>query len=449
MTEFAGWIAFFKDLVWSPPILLSLIGVGLYLTWILRGIQFRYLGYGLRMAFSSQDGQGKGDISRFEALMTQLAGAIGTGCIVGIVTAVMAGGCGAIFWMWVTALVGMATKYSESILAVRYRIVDERGEMCGGPMYYIEKGLKWKKMALLFGFFGAVAAIGTGNMVQANAIADVLYVTYGLDPTLMGCLLAACIGLVLIGGVKSIGKVASVLVPFMALFYIAGAAVVLLAHFKEIPAALWLIISTAFTGQAAFGGFLGSTAMMAIQMGVSRGVFTNESGLGISSIAAAAARTDHPGRQAIVSMIGTFISTILVCTATGLVLIVTGVIGSAAPSGEPLIGAGMVVAAFNSVMSFGGTIVSIGLVLFAYSTMLGWAYYGEKCCEYLVGERSVKWYRILFSLIVIPGAILDLEVVWNFADVANGLMVIPNIIALALLSKVILSETSEFLNKIK
>lgn len=448
MTSLVSFIALLKDLVWSPPILISLIGVGVYLTWILKGIQFRYLGYGLKMAFSSQESQGSGDITRFEALMTQLAGAIGTGCIVGIVTAITAGGYGAIFWMWVTALVGMATKYSESILAVRFRVMDDRGEMCGGPMYYIERGLKWKKMAVLFAFFGSVAAIGTGNMVQANAIADVLNVTYGLDPFWMGTLLAGLTGLVLIGGVKSIGKVTSVLVPFMALFYIVGAGAVLVVHIKDIPEALWLIVSTAFTGQAAAGGFLGATAMMAIQMGVSRGVFTNESGLGISSIAAAAAKTDHAGRQAIVSMIGTFISTILVCTATALVLIVTGVIGSNSPTGEPLAGAGMVVAAFNSVMSFGGMIVSIGLVLFAYSTMLGWAYYGEKCCEYIFGERSINWYRVLFSLIVIPGAMLDLEVVWNFADVANGLMVIPNIIALTLLSKVILNETDEFFNKI-
>jgi alanine or glycine:cation symporter, AGCS family len=440
------------DWVWGAPLLILLTGIGVYLTVALKGLQFRYLIYALRLVFgrkSHPEAEGKGDISHFESLMTALAATIGIGNIAGVATAITVGGLGALFWMWVTALLGMATKYAEAILAVKYRVVDERGEMCGGPMYFIERGLGWKWLAIAFAFFGAVAALGGGNMLQANSVADVMWTMFNIDPRWSGVIIAALTGMTLLGGIKSIGKVAGFLVPFMATFYIFGAMIILVINYHNIPSALYSIFKYAFTGQAAFGGFLGSTLLLALRVGVSRGLMTSEAGLGTASIAAAAAKTDLPGRQALVSMTGSFLATIIMCTVTGLVLGVTGVFGLSDEEGRLLNGASMTIAAFNSAFEGGGYIVTIGLILFAFTTLLGWAYYGEKCVEYLFGVKSVPIYRILFTLVIIPGAILELEIVWKISDVFNGLMAFPNLIALCALSGVVLRETHTFLNVLK
>lgn len=438
-----------KDWIWGAPLLMLLLGTGAYLTFLLKGMQFRYLGYAFRQVVARQRQNSKGDIGHFQALMTSLAGAIGTGSIVGVATGIAIGGLGALFWMWITAFLSMATKYAESLLAVKYREQDSRGEMAGGPMQYIEKGLGWKWMAWLFALLGMIAALSTGNLVQTNSIAEAVNHVWQIDPLWTGLVLAVLTGVVVLGGVKSIGNVASVLVPGMAFLYIGAAIYILAVNMSLIPQAVLLIIKSAWSGQAAAGGFLGSTVMMAVQMGVARSVFSNEAGLGISSVAAAAARTDSPGRQAMITMTGALISTVIVCTMTGLVLAVTNVIGSSSASGQTLNGAALAISAFNSHITGGEYIVTIGLVLFAYTTVLAWSYYGEKCCEYLFGERSIMIYRFLFACVVIPGAALKMEIAWYLADISNGLMVIPNLIALIGLSKVILKETNEFLTIVK
>jgi alanine or glycine:cation symporter, AGCS family len=435
------------SLVWGLPLLLLVTGLGIYYTVILKGIQFRYLGYGLKLAFSNkQDANSKGDISHFQSLMTALAATIGIGNIAGVATAIATGGLGAIFWMWVTALIGMAIKYAEAILAVKYRIIDGKNEMSGGPMHFIERGLGYKKLAYAFAFFGATAALGGGNMLQANSVADVMKGVFQLDPQWTAIILAAMTGLCILGGIKSIGKVASFLVPFMAISYILGAGYILLSCYDKIPGALLSIVTYAFTGQAAFGGFLGATVALSIRMGVSRGLMTSEAGLGTASIAAASAKTDTPGRQALVSMTGSFLATIVMCSMTALVLGVTDAFGVLGTDGKILNGASMTVHAFNSVVSWGGLVVSIGLILFAFTTLLGWAYYGEKCVEYIFGVKSVALFRIIFTIFVALGAVLELEVVWKISDIFNGLMAFPNLIGLALLSKVVVSETKEFLS---
>lgn len=438
-----------KDWIWGAPLLLLLLGTGVYLTFLLKGVQFRYLGYAFKQVVAKQQQNSKGDISHFEALMTSLAGAIGTGTIVGVATAVMVGGLGAIFWMWVTAFISMATKYAESLLAVKYRQVDLRGEMSGGPMQYIANGLGWKKMAYLFAVLGMIAALTTGNLVQTNSIAEGVNHVWHIDPWITGIALCCLTAVVVLGGVKWIGHVASVLVPGMAFLYIGAALYILVINFNQIPEAFSMIFHGAWNGQAATGGFLGSTMMMAIQMGVARSVFSNEAGLGISSIAAAAAKTDSPSRQALITMTGALISTVIVCTMTGVALAVTGVIGTAGENGQILNGATLAIAAFNKHIVGGEYIVTIGLILFAYTTVLAWSYYGEKCCEYLFGERSIIVFRLLFALVVIPGAALKMETAWYLADISNGLMVIPNLIALIGLSSVVVKETEMFLTHVE
>lgn len=431
--------------IWGPPLLLLLLGTGLYLTFVLRGVQFRYLFYAFGQVFAKKKEGASGDISHFEALMTTLAGAIGTGAIVGVATAVTLGGFGALFWMWITALLGMATKYAESLLAVKYRVVDHRGEMLGGPMEYIERGFGSKFLAVLFAIFAILAAFGTGNLVQVNAMAESIHTVWHIAPWISGLVIAALMGVVVIGGVKSIGHVAGILVPLMALFYLGGATYVLWVYIDLIPDAFILIFKSAFTGQAAFGGFAGATMTAAIQFGVSRSVFSNEAGLGISSVAAAAAKTDSPGRQAMITMTGALMSTVIVCTLTGLVLAVTGVLGQTASCGAPLTGACMAIEAFQKVFPYGGYMVTIGLIFFAFTTAIAWAYYGEKCVEYLLGEWSIPWFRLVYCLLVIPGAAIHMELAWSFANIANALMAIPNLIAIIGLTSVIRSETKLFL----
>jgi len=446
MDTFIFWLNKIDGWVWQP-LFVILVGTGLYLTFRLRALQFRSLGYALKLAFTRHDDDAAGDISHFQALMTALAATIGIGNIAGVATAVAMGGMGALFWLWVTSLIGMATKYGEALLAIEYRIVDDRGEMAGGPMYYIERGLNWKWMSIMFAVFGVIAALSTGNMVQSHSIASAIHSSFSFSEWGTGLMLALATGAVLVGGIKSIGRVTSFLVPIMALFYLLGTFAVLILCYNLIPQAIATIFKSAFTGQAAIGGFAGSTIMMAVQMGVSRGIFSNESGLGSAPIAAAAAKTDLPGRQALVSMTGAFLSTI-VCTFTGLALAVTGVLGQMGPDGKVLNGAPMTIAAFNSVMPYGGIIVVLGSILFGFSTIIGWAYYGEKCCEYLFGTRSILWYRLIFSVIVFFGVTIPLEVVWGLADIANAFMALPNLIALVALANVIVAGTKTFFDKV-
>ncbi|MCB1134733.1 MAG: alanine:cation symporter family protein, partial [Chlamydiia bacterium] len=345
---------------------------------------------------------------------------------------------------WCIGLIGMAIKYAEALLAVRYRTTDKNGEMCGGPMHFIEKGLGSRFLAVCFALFGVCAAMGGGNMIQANSVADVMESSLSIAPWLTGVVLAAGTALTLAGGIKGIGKVASYLVPFMAILYLTGGITVLVLKADLIPAAFGMILSAAFKGQAAVGGFAGASVWAAIRLGLSRGLSSSEAGLGTASIAAAAAKTDYPGRQALVSMSGAFISTIVMCTITGLVIAVAGVLGAQKANGAVLDGASLTVAAFNSILPGSGWVVTIGLVFFAFSTILGWGYYGEKCMEYLFHERSIPYYRILFSLMVIPGATWDLDLVWRIADVTNALMAIPNLLGVLFLSRLVYTETRQF-----
>jgi AGCS family alanine or glycine:cation symporter len=444
MNFFEYWIDTLNNWVWGPPLIILLAASGLYLTVRTRGLQFRYFYYAHKLAFTRHDDRAQGDISHFQALMTAMAATIGIGSITGVATAVAAGGLGSLFWMWMAALLGMATKYAEAILAIKYRSTDVKGEMCGGPMYYIEKGLKMKWLAILFAIFGMVASFGIGNTVQAHSVADAMLNLTSLHPFWSGLALMILIGIALMGGIKSIGKVAGVLVPAMALFYLVGALIVIILKIEAVPAAFALIFHSAFHGEAAVGGFAGATVMMAVQLGVSRGVFSSEAGLGSSPIAAAAAKTDTPGRQSLVSMCSVFLTTGVVCTLTGLVIAVSGVLGKVGPDGRVLDGSAMALYAFDQILPYGGLIVTIALIPFAYSTILGWAFYGEKCSEYLFGLRSIKIYRTFFIFLLIPGSVLSLKVVWGFANMMNGLMAFPNLIALFGLAGIVAKETAFF-----
>jgi AGCS family alanine or glycine:cation symporter len=444
MEAFDALVAKIGAFAWGPPMLILLVGTGFWLTFALRGLQFTKLGHALYLALikRKEDTDQPGDITHFQALMTALSATVGTGNIAGVATAIAIGGPGALFWMWITGLVGMATKYAEAVLAVKYRIVDANGEMSGGPMYYISKGLNLPWLGAVFAVFASVAAFGIGNMVQSNSVADAVQSTFSIPTWVTGVTLMICTALVILGGIKSIGRVTSVLVPVMIVFYIAAALFIILGNIAEVPGALALIVKQAFSPTSAVGGFAGAGIMLAIRMGVARGVFSNESGLGSAPIAAAAAQTKSPVTQALVSMTQTFIDTLVVCTMTGLVLILTGVWSN----GEN--GATLTTSAFAAGMPGGAYIVTLGLILFAYSTILGWSYYGEKSIEYLFGVKSVMPYRIVFVLFVGVGAVAKLNLVWNISDTLNGLMAIPNLIGLLLLTPVIVSETKKYFAKI-
>lgn len=444
MATFTDLVCQVEQWIWGVPLLGLIVLVGLYLTVRTRALPFRYLFYAHKLAFTRSDKGAAGDISHFQALMTVLAGTIGIGSITGVATAISIGGLGAMVWMWISALLGMATKYGEAILAVKYRSVDVKGEICGGPMYYLEKGLKARWLAIAFAVFGMVASFGIGNIVQSNSVALGLVELTGIPPLWTGILLMICVGLALIGGIKSIGKVVSILVPAMAAFYLIGGLAVIVLNIQAVPAAFGAMFRAAFSGSAALGGFAGATVMMAVKLGIERGIFSSEAGLGSSSIAAAAAKTDMPGRQALVAMCSVFITTGIVCTITGIVIAISGAVGELDSTGKVLDGSALALRAFDRLMPYGGIIVAIALFPFGYSTVLSWAYYGEKCVEYLFGIKSVKAYRIFFTLIVIPGAILSLKLVWHLATVFNGLMAIPNLIALVGLAGVIASETRFF-----
>jgi len=432
------------NFIWGWPLIILLIGTGLYLTIILKGLQFRQLWHSLYLALIKRKEEGsEGDISHFQALMTALAATVGTGNIAGVATAIATGGPGALFWMWITGLVGMATKYAEAVLAVKYRIRDKNGAMCGGPMYYISQGLGWRWMGVLFAMFAAIAAFGIGNMVQSNSVAQAVHTSFKIPFHITGLILMVATGLVTIGGIKSIGRVTSVLVPVMIVLYTVGALVIICLNITQVPAALALIVKQAFTPSAQLGGFLGAGVMLTMRMGIARGLFSNESGLGSAPIAAAAAQTNSPVTQALVSMTQTFIDTIVVCSMTGLVLVLTGMWNH----GET--GAKLTSLAFEQGLPgfWGGLIVTVGLILFAYSTLLGWNYYGEKSIEFLFGEKAIKPYRIAFVLFVGIGAVLELNLVWTMADVFNGLMALPNLLALLLLTPVIVSETNRYFSQ--
>lgn len=444
----SGW-------VWGSVMLCFLVGTGVFLTLRLKGLQFSMLVYALKQAFfphKDKDANGKphkGDVSQFGALMTALSATIGTGNIAGVATAVVSGGPGAVFWMWMAAVFGMATKFAEGLLAVKYRVSTPTGEMSGGPMYFIERGLgnKWKWLALAFAFFGTVASFGIGSSVQSNSVAQVVQKSFGIAPIYTGIALTALTAVVVLGGIRSITKASSFIVPVMAILYVLGCLCIIVMHAHLLLPAVKLILSDAFTGQAMAGGSIGTV----VRYGVARGVFSNEAGMGSGSIAAAAAKTDHSVRQALVSMTGTFLDTVIVCSMTGIVLVM-GTISSGKGFVAPTLkGAELTAATFEQMLSgAGGWIVSIGLIFFAYSTILGWCYYGEKCAAYLFGNGFVKVYRAVYVATVMAGPVVsDLDVVWKVADTFNGLMAIPNLIALVLLSSVIVQETKDFKQKRK
>lgn len=429
--------------VWGLPLIVLLLGTGIYLTIVLRGIQFTALIPSLYLALikRKEEENADGDISHFQALMTALSATVGVGNIAGVASAIAAGGPGAIFWMWITGLFGMATKYSEALLAIKYREVDGSGQISGGPMYYVSKGLGLKWLGVLFAIFTAIAAFGIGNMVQSNSVADALNSAFGISHWITGVVICIGTGLVIVGGIKSIAKTTSTIVPFMILFYMIGAIIILFSNLSAIPEAFGLIFHHAFNPTSAAGGFLGATVSQTVRMGVARGIFSNESGLGSSPIAAAAAKTKNPVSQALVSMTQTFIDTIVVCTFTGLVIITSGVWSSGAT------GAALSSNAFETGVpnGLGAEIVAISLAFFAYSTILGWSYYGEKAVQFIFSYSAVKFYRIVFTLVVFIGAVVKLDLVWTFADIMNGLMAFPNLIGLIGLSGVVVSETKKYL----
>ena len=440
--------------IWGPWVLIPLLlGTGLYLTIRLGGLQFLRLGAALRLGlFTRKDPGSDGDISQFQALTTARAATVGTGNIVGVATAIGIGGPGALFWMWVTGLLGMASKYSEAFLGVRFRTTDAAGEKSGGPQYYLERGIPGgfgKFLAIFFAIAAVIACFGIGNMTQGNSISANLENSFNVPTWVTGIVLTVFALLVLVGGIKSIGRVTAGLVPVMIIFYVLGAIYILIANIGGVPAAFAQIFTEAFTGTSAIGGFAGSAIIIAVQMGVARGIFSNESGMGSAAIAAAAAKTSHPVRQGLVSMTQTFIDTIIVVTCTGLVIITTGVWNMTDPdTGEQISAALMTGEAFSHGLpgEWGHYIVTIGLVLFAGSTILGWSYYGERSIERLIGRKAVMPFRILFSLVVFIGCTVQLGVVWAFSDVMNGLMALPNLIGLLILSGLVARETKKYLD---
>jgi AGCS family alanine or glycine:cation symporter len=438
-----------NSLVWGVPMLVMILGVGLFLSIGLKLMPVLKLGTGFKLLWSGRipekDADVKGQISPFNALMTSLSATIGTGNIAGVATAIAVGGPGALFWMWCTALVGMATKFSEAVLAVKYREEDAHGNHIGGPMYYIKNGLgsKWAWLGTLFAFFGAFAGFGIGNTVQANSVADALSSNFHVEPWITGVVMMLLVGAVLMGGIKRIADVAGKLVPLMTIFYVVSGLAVLVVYIDDIPAAFVLVVKSAFTPVAAQGGFAGAAVWAAIRYGVARGVFSNEAGLGSAPIAHAAAQTNNPVTQGLVAMLGTFIDTIVVCSITGLAIVVSG----AWSSGEN--GAALTSYAFSHAFPIGNYVVAVALAIFAFTTILGWSFYSEKCVQFLFGVNAIKPFRLLFTLVVPIGAIAKLEFIWLLADTLNAMMALPNLIALLLLSPVVFRLTREYFKKQK
>lgn len=443
MTAIEALMTQLNNLVWGPPMLIMILGAGLFLSLGLKMMPVLKLGAGFRLMWQGRkpdNGKAEGEIPPFQALMTALSATVGTGNIAGVATAVFLGGPGALFWMWLTALVGMATKYSEAVLAVRFRETDERGAYMGGPMYYIRNGLgkKWAWLGVLFAVFAAIAGFGIGNTVQANSVADVMEASFGMPHWLTGVVLMVLVGMVLIGGIKRIGQVASALVPLMAISYLLAGLIVLAINAEALPAAFALVFKHAFSPIAAEGGFAGAAVWAALRFGVARGIFSNEAGLGSAPIAHAAAQTSNPINQGMVAMLGTFIDTIIICTITGMVIITSGVW----TSGES--GAALTSMAFEAALpGVGNYVVAVALAIFAFTTTLGWSFYGERCMEFLFGARAVVPYRIAWILALPVGATLNLGFVWLVADTLNAMMALPNLIALLLLSPLVFRLTKE------
>ncbi|HFI0402714.1 TPA: alanine/glycine:cation symporter family protein [Streptococcus suis] len=436
-----------NNFVWGPPLLLLLVGTGVYFTLRLGVFQISKLPTAFRLIFSS-DQSGQGDVSSFAALCTALAATVGTGNIVGVATAITTGGPGALFWMWVAAFFGMATKYAEGFLAIKYRTKDANGQAAGGPMHYITLGMgqKWKPLAIFFAISGVlVALLGMGTFSQVNSIASSMSSSFGLAPQLVSIVTAISIAFFIFGGIEKISEVSTKIVPFMAILYILASLTVLALHWEQLIPTLALVLKSAFTPAAAAGGFAGATVQQAIQRGIARGVFSNESGLGSAPIAAAAAKSDNPVEQGLISMTGTFIDTLIICTLTGLMILVTGQWSVAGLEGAPL-----TQAAFASVFGQPGALaLTISLALFAYTTILGWSYYGERCIVFLFGTKSILPYRLLFVAMVALGGFLKLDLIWTIADIVNGLMALPNLIALLALSPIIIKETRQYFAKKK
>jgi AGCS family alanine or glycine:cation symporter len=433
MAELEAVLDRISSIVWGPPLLILLFGTHLFLTVRLRFIQ-RYIFRAIKLSFERKR-EGEGDVSQFGALTTALAATIGTGNIVGVATAVAAGGPGAVLWMWLTGVFGIATKYAEALLSVKYRITTKSGLMAGGPMYVLERGMNARWMGMIFAALTAVAAFGIGNMVQANSISTMVKETFHVSPWVTGAVMTVFTAVVILGGIKSIASVCEKLVPFMAAFYVLGCAVLLVMHASAIPETVKLIVSSAFSGHAAIGGFLGAGMREAMRYGIARGLFSNESGLGSAPIVAAAAQTRTPIRQALVSSTGTFWDTVVVCAMTGLVLVNSG------DWAKGLNGAAMTKAAFSEIPTIGPIVLTVGLLTFVFSTILGWSYYGEKAAEYLLGSGVIVPYRVLWVIAVMAGSVVSLKAVWSFADIANGLMAVPNLISLIALNRVLVSES--------
>ncbi len=442
MEQFSSYVHAVNGFVWGPVMLVLIFGTGIYLTVGLRFLTIRRIPAAFRLLFSP-GAPGEGEISPFGALMTALSATIGTGNIAGVATAIFLGGPGALFWMWLAALFGIATKYAEAVLAVHYREHDETGHYKGGPMYYIRNGLgdNWRWLAFLFALFGSLAGFGIANTVQSNSVSEVLDAAFGIEPLVTGLVLAVLVAMVILGGIRRIAHVTSVLVPFMAVAYLVAGLVLIIMNVSALPAAVATIVESAFTGHAAGGGFAGATMLMALRMGVARGIFSNEAGLGSAPIAHAAARTDDPVRQGTIAMLGTFIDTLVVCTITGLAIVMTGVFDS----GET--GAKLTRLAFSQGVAGGEWVVTLGLCLFAFTTMIGWSYYGERCVVYLVGERGVLPFRLAWVFAIPLGTVLDLPLVWVIADTLNACMAFPNLAALLLLSPVVFRLTREYMEE--
>ena len=441
MTELITTI---NNWAWGPLMLALLLGTGFYLSLGLRFMTVRKIPAGLRLLLQGRQGKGKGDISPFSALMTSLSATIGTGNIAGVATAIALGGPGALFWMWITALVGLATKYAEAVCAVRFREQDEQGHYSGGPMYYIKNGLhkRWHWLGIAFAIFGSLAGFGIANTVQSNSVSQVLHDSFSVPPIVTGLVLMVLVGAVVLGGIKRIASVASWLVPIMALSYILMSLVVILVNMEAVPGALVTIVSSAFTPTAATGGFAGATVWAALRFGVARGIFSNEAGLGSAPIAHAAARTDQPVQQGMIAMLGTFIDTLIVCTMTGLVIVIMDVW----PSGVS--GASLTTMAFANAFPGGEYIVTLGLCLFAFTTMIGWSFYGERCVVFLFGTRAILPFRVAWVLAIPVGTVVELNMVWLVADTLNAFMAIPNLIALILLGPLVFRITREYFENI-
>ncbi len=450
MEQLSKIVDIINGFVWGPIIIVFLVGTGLILTLGTRVIQFRKMGYAFKLLFSKES-MGEGDITPFQALMTSLAATIGTGNIAGVAGAIASGGPGAVFWMWVTAAVGGATKYGEALLAVKYRVTNEDGEKSGGPMYYIKNGMKekyggnWAWLGWLFALFGIFASFGIGNMAQANSIAASVQTQFNISPMITGAIIAVVVGVVIIGGIKSIGNVTEKIVPLMAIIYVVGALIIIFKNGAMIGTAFGMIFSNAFNAKAVGGGLFGTV----IRYGVARGVFSNEAGLGSAPIAHAASQNDDPVKQGIIASLGSFLDTIVVCTMTALVILTSGLVKIGADglmeiTGD-LSGAPLTTTAFQTSFGwFGGFIVSFGLVFFAFSTILGWFYYGSKCLEYLAGVTAIKIYKVIFVAMVFVGSFYKSDIVWNLSDTFNGAMAIPNLVALLMLAPVIFKMTNNY-----